>query len=516
MSDVLSKRELSEEFRDESLEADAKRQEDNNKKINKPGRKPLASEPKNKRTAQNRAAQRAFRERKERKLKDLEEKIDALEDEKKSANTESEFLRLQVQMLMNELAKHRGTHDISDLNLPKVPSPAGNGYAQQQLSSSNESNAPSSTFSDSGSTRTNSSNFDDFNNKPPQQPFSFEFPWSRKNSTTSAKSTQSINLHGLTPSNAQAPALASDCSTTSSAESSPFELFNNDDQRDLPLFNKVKATQEAKKQDQRTSNEGIQEFQFNEQFDEGISDFCKDLNSACGTKECPVPTRSSKSNQSSKVSTPLSNTNTPQTTNNDYEPTNNNNLNINEDPLSFLNDSNYDSSAFTFNNGPSFDPSMAFADDNNFDDLFQDDSNVMNSLTTEESIYDPFGIFNQAKSPVVERRLSIASNTNNKTPTTTNTTPMSTTLPRQSSKQVTSQDVGLEDIDENEVVPSRDGKLLKCTEIWDRITSHPKYSEIDIDGLCSELRVKAKCSDKGVVIDYADVNKVIDNSIQKQ
>ena len=47
---------------------------------NKSGQKPIDTEPKSKRTAQNRAAQRAYRERKERKMKELEDKVRLLED----------------------------------------------------------------------------------------------------------------------------------------------------------------------------------------------------------------------------------------------------------------------------------------------------------------------------------------------------------------------------------------------------------------------------------------------------
>ncbi|KAI9205136.1 uncharacterized protein BJ171DRAFT_598715 [Polychytrium aggregatum] len=46
----------------------------------KPGRKPSSTEPPNKRTAQNRAAQRAFRERKERYVKELEARVHQLEN----------------------------------------------------------------------------------------------------------------------------------------------------------------------------------------------------------------------------------------------------------------------------------------------------------------------------------------------------------------------------------------------------------------------------------------------------
>ncbi|KAH3900334.1 uncharacterized protein SCDLUD_003308 [Saccharomycodes ludwigii] len=66
----------------------------------------------------------------------------------------------------------------------------------------------------------------------------------------------------------------------------------------------------------------------------------------------------------------------------------------------------------------------------------------------------------------------------------------------------------------NEVVPNTDSNLLKCSEVWDRITTHPRYTDIDIDGLCIELRNKAKCSDKGVVINKQDLNAALESSFQ--
>ncbi|KAJ3411520.1 hypothetical protein HDV05_002081 [Chytridiales sp. JEL 0842] len=50
----------------------------------KPGRKPATTEPTNKRTAQNRAAQRAFRERKEQYVRDLEKRVEMLEAMRKN------------------------------------------------------------------------------------------------------------------------------------------------------------------------------------------------------------------------------------------------------------------------------------------------------------------------------------------------------------------------------------------------------------------------------------------------
>jgi AP-1-like transcription factor len=60
-----------------------------------------------KRKAQNRAAQRAFRERKEKHLKDLEIKVDDLEKASESANHENGLLRAQVERLQVELKEYR-------------------------------------------------------------------------------------------------------------------------------------------------------------------------------------------------------------------------------------------------------------------------------------------------------------------------------------------------------------------------------------------------------------------------
>jgi len=68
------------------------------------------------------------------------------------------------------------------------------------------------------------------------------------------------------------------------------------------------------------------------------------------------------------------------------------------------------------------------------------------------------------------------------------------------------------DDSEDEVVPADDPKqMLSCNKIWDRISSHPRFvsGELDMDGLCSELRSKAKCSEVGVVVAENDVQEVL-------
>lgn len=81
----------------------------------KPGRKPLTSEPTSKRKAQNRAAQRAFRERKEKHLKDLEQKVQDLENASESANHENSILRAQVDRLQTELREYRRRLQTAEL-----------------------------------------------------------------------------------------------------------------------------------------------------------------------------------------------------------------------------------------------------------------------------------------------------------------------------------------------------------------------------------------------------------------
>lgn len=60
-----------------------------------------------KRKAQNRAAQRAFRERKEQHLKELETKIDDLQKSSDSANQENGLLRAQIDRMQVELREYR-------------------------------------------------------------------------------------------------------------------------------------------------------------------------------------------------------------------------------------------------------------------------------------------------------------------------------------------------------------------------------------------------------------------------
>ena len=83
-----------------------------------------------KRKAQNRAAQRAFRDRKEKHLKDLETKVDDLTKASESASHENGLLRAQVERLQVELKEYRKRLSwVSNSGLPRS-SGFGNGQTK--------------------------------------------------------------------------------------------------------------------------------------------------------------------------------------------------------------------------------------------------------------------------------------------------------------------------------------------------------------------------------------------------
>ncbi|KAK5779876.1 Cad1p PWA37_001758 [Arxiozyma heterogenica] len=88
------------------------------RKVGRPGRKKLDVESKNKRTQQNRIAQRAYRERKEQKLKNLENKIVWLEQLNLQNLNEINFINANLKRLLDDLKQYRSFND-DDLFLLK-------------------------------------------------------------------------------------------------------------------------------------------------------------------------------------------------------------------------------------------------------------------------------------------------------------------------------------------------------------------------------------------------------------
>ncbi|KAL8846071.1 MAG: hypothetical protein Q9221_008817 [Calogaya cf. arnoldii] len=150
--DIHDKRKNSHD--DDEEDGQNKRREGNEKNNKKPGRKPLNnSEPTTKRKAQNRAAQRAFRERKERHLKDLETKVEDLEKASEATNHENGRLRATVERLNTEVKEYRKRLSLKNTGYSPPPALA------PQFSNNNDfhfafpkfGDLPGSTFMSNGS-----------------------------------------------------------------------------------------------------------------------------------------------------------------------------------------------------------------------------------------------------------------------------------------------------------------------------------------------------------------------------
>ncbi|KAF8954500.1 DNA-binding transcription factor yap1, partial [Entomortierella lignicola] len=49
---------------------------------------------------------------------------------------------------------------------------------------------------------------------------------------------------------------------------------------------------------------------------------------------------------------------------------------------------------------------------------------------------------------------------------------------------------------------------IPCPQAWEQIAKHPKFDDADMDLLCAELKSKAKCSGHGPVVSLSDVDKL--------
>lgn len=115
----------------------------------KPGRKPSVDTPASKRKAQNRAAQRAFRERRATRVQELEEKLAEVEKERdvkemglvntiNKLKVENQFLLKSLEQLRSEVAGIRNARSLPN------PSPSSSTYSVQQISPAPSADSPPS------------------------------------------------------------------------------------------------------------------------------------------------------------------------------------------------------------------------------------------------------------------------------------------------------------------------------------------------------------------------------------
>ncbi|CCC70594.1 hypothetical protein NCAS_0F01100 [Naumovozyma castellii] len=443
------------------------------RRVGRPGRKPLDTAAKNRRTAQNRAAQRAFRERKERKMKELEDKISDLERIKDNNEVESTFLRDYMMDLICDMQKYRPNNStdskvlkylsLKKKNQPSMKATSIDSLIEMENKKTDEisKESPDSTLNNNANNNNNNNNNDTNQVPSPNEstgshissPDSQSLKHDEGLRLPSFSNKYDINSHdggGITSSNwidnifdgDTAEGLPSfPASISSSSETPPVNANDND-------HSHVDFTNNLLDHNMIFTNE----FSFHNQFDDHpIIDLT--------TQQKPTQQQQQ---QAFVISNTWDSNSNGNSTDNDTQSLIGNNIN---------------------NNNPLIDSNLAFPTDINENEVF----------------VKQYQEYVSQQQPAEQDTI---------------------TCPCQHA------DTGADDDDEeiecefisrnllnNESIPSilRDktsidggmacNKYSKCSAIWKRFkTQKPKFSDDDIDSLCQELITKAKCSDEGTIV----------------
>lgn len=420
-----------------------KRRESEDKVAKKPGRKPLTTEPSNKRKAQNRAAQRAFRERKEKHLKDLEDKVEELEKASQSANHENEKLRAKVDKMTVELNEYKKRVSLMGNNSRS----ALGGTAPGVFGSSVINNINDVNFQ---------FEFPKFGTRPPAN-LNSPKPQSAPPVT---KRNSNDQLSPMSKSDANSPAGA-DSYTQKSQSNNELSSFSTGlFSPPLTLTNVGIAN----------ASRGSMDMQYN----------------ATGAASISSPSASSNSNLGASSSCGTS-----------PEP-------ITQSPMGFK---PLDTMTPIGEEQPGMGPE--------FDGFANMDMNDFNWLP-QNFQFDPqlFGDYREPQESILTTGLddTFFNDAFDMDFTTPYNLPL--TSPPGPKKDILTQ------IDEakNKDEVNSDGQLLTCNKIWEQLQNCPKVQsgDFDLDGLCSDLQKKAKCSGSGAVVDEGDFKAVMKKYLGKE
>ncbi|KAK2014210.1 transcription factor PAP1 [Colletotrichum eremochloae] len=426
---------------EDSPRNDAKRREGGEKVPKKPGRKPLTSEPSSKRKAQNRAAQRAFRERKEKHLKDLETKVEELEKASKDANSENSQLRAQIERMTAELNEYKSKMAaMSTRSGPHSKSPMG--FGASAIGNLSDVNfqfefpkfgvLPGSQMPNKPAQSTRSSSSPNVNGSNPVSPLN-------KNNSPSAVAgidfSTKDDLANFT--SLFSPSLANGSTGTGTSRASV----------DSGSYGMNNGTSTSSPSASSQSNGG------------GPS-------SSCGTSPEPF-TQSPMGFKPVDTMTTIG-----------EESANQQSL------FAGIDTSNFDWLAQQ--NGGQFDPQL-------FGDYREPQENVLAGTTFDDSFFndaidaDFITPYNMALSPVVPK------------------------------KNLIDQIDAAKNADDDVIKEAVKAENYNCNKIWEKLQSCPSVQagEFDLDGLCSELQKKAKCSGQGPVVSETDFQTVVNKWIGK-
>ncbi|KAK6361501.1 DNA-binding transcription factor yap1 [Orbilia blumenaviensis] len=476
-------------------EAEPKRREGDDKTAKKPGRKPITNEPTSKRKAQNRAAQRAFRERKEKHLKDLEQKVQDLEKVSESTNQENKALKEQVEKLQSELKEYRKRFSMGGGHTRSPSNPISHGLnsLDSAVGSSGGFNFDFPLFGNFAAPGQNVlAGKNNLNTSPSQANYRVGpngvleiggsvSPHSSNNNSPAVRSNPNSFSNGVQQSPLQVHRVSIDEPRLNQSNDILSALFS-------PTL--VQAVNNDTNADYLTKGTSFSSSQSTPHLSSLFS--FSDSPSASSVSQHSV--KNGQNNSSSCGTTPeaMDVASPPSQNKVDTAPRLNS---ISEEGLITPDDSQ-----------------KAILSDNSFSWLAAQNGNVFDTA-----------MFSDYRDPTVVS----AGDTNMNAAGMSyfdDAFPSAFDLTLPPTPPVTTGDKpkpgapGLkdDDDDEEEVVPADEpNSFMKCNQIWDKVQSHPKFAsgEIDMDNLCSELRAKAKCSEKGVVVDKKDVDKILNKPI---
>ncbi|KAJ4393208.1 DNA-binding transcription factor yap1 [Gnomoniopsis smithogilvyi] len=424
---------------DDDEEANAKRQETGEKVAKKPGRKPLTTEPTSKRKAQNRAAQRAFRERKEKHVKDLEIKVEELEKASQSTNQENSKLRAQVEKMTLELAEYKKR--LSLVSNTRTHNLAGK----------------HPTFGNAVI-----GNLNDVN-------FQFEFP-----------------KFGQLP--GPAPSQSTNAQTNGRPSASPSRTSS--DQISPSDTTRRQGSTQSNGLDTQTKDDLAK---FSGIFSPPLTD-----NVVASAARGSTTTNGAATSSSSPSASSNSNCGPSSSCGTSPEPTNN------QSPVSFKPEA-------LGTIGEEIHPSLA-ASNQGYGHFANIDLNNMSFLNgTNDFQFDPqlFGGYREPQQNILNSGLD--DGFFNDAFDIDFTTPYFAPSPAAPKKDLMTQIDEAKNDDQTELVATDDGQYLTCNKIWEKLQNCPKVQngDFDLDGLCSDLQKKARCSGSGAVVDERTFQNVM-------
>ncbi|KAF9145170.1 DNA-binding transcription factor yap1 [Linnemannia schmuckeri] len=446
----------------------------------KAGRKPLTTEPTNKRKAQNRAAQRAFRDRKERYVKSLEDRIKELEElnpGKTDSKLAEENLNLKVLVQKLETENYFLKEQAFTFDFP-IAQPGLYNIAKGTSSSSSEQSSPS----------------------PVSQPINNPTPTataSTKKAVPAGKSSFTSTNVAKPPAYDQLP-WSPPSSIGDSVPSSPLE---NVESTPEPESTTPKSTY--------ADNAGIVPGVSTNTSTASARDLAlfSSLLDGAGNTYSVVPNLGSNTTTTSSLSA--------------YSPST---VASHPSPASTLIATSQHSPSPTIddlvNNTPLFDahgnitftptttnlglPSLTYEQTQALFTDFRDPSDPRDFFAPFEDHVEAVafppetigGLFNDQLFNYTSSFANVAA------------TPAREESQEFFGKVTESTKKGLPPLDDNE-------RALPCPEVWEHIAKHPNFDDADIDDLCAEMKAKAKCSGHGPVIPVKEVTNIMNRMTQQ-